>query len=328
MLEKRIRSFVEIASVIILALPLAMYAWIGFYSRYVADDFGTAGYLRTLGFWDAQHYWYFFWQGRYSYTFLVNLVELPGVGTTRWLPMLTLALGVSALYWFWGGAFKLARLPYSRWIRLGAALLIMYATLRMLVNWQQVILWQTGIVTYAAPMIGLTLWSAWFLAWLYRPETRQPGWLALLLTALTFWFLGGFSETSLALQTAVMGFALLLFGLLPAEYPHRRSGSLLLAVGLAGSLAALLCDAASPGNAMKLVHNGGFQLPVLAELVHQTFSFAWHYLKNSFDNALRPMLCILGIPALFAIGFIPIWTTGRTGVSCSCRPVSWSSSHW
>jgi hypothetical protein len=58
MIKKNLRPVTEIAFVILLALPLVLYAWIGFYSRYVADDFWSAGYLRTLGFWGAQYYWY------------------------------------------------------------------------------------------------------------------------------------------------------------------------------------------------------------------------------------------------------------------------------
>jgi hypothetical protein len=305
MIKKNLRPVTEIAFVILLALPLVLYAWIGFYSRYVADDFWSAGYLRTLGFWGAQHYWYTSWTGRYTNTFLVALAELLGPGTTSWLPVTSLVLWIVALYWLFDGLFKLIRVPYSRMVRLGAALLVLYTTLRTLVNWQQVILWLTGILTYTMPMIGLTFWSAWFLTRINQPETYKPKWSALLFTILVFWFLGGFSETSLVFQTTVLGLALVLFFLLPSDFPHKRGALLLLAMGLAGSLAALLSDLLAPGNSMKLVNNGGIQAPHLFEMLRQTFSSAEHYIKNSFDNSLRPMLCILGIPALLAFGFHP-----------------------
>jgi hypothetical protein len=305
MIRKNLRSITEIIVVILLALPLILYAWIGFYSRYVADDFWTAGYLRTLGFLGAQEYWYFSWSGRYSFTFLVSLVELLGVGATRWLPMSSLVLFVGALYWFWDGIFKLAGLPYSRRIRLSSALLVIYTTLRTLVDWQQAFLWQTGILTYTFPLIGITLWSAWFLTRINQPEAYFPKWHTFLLTGFLFWFLGGFSETSLAFQISILGLALVFFGLLSPKYLYRRGGLLLLAVGLAGSLVALLCVFMAPGNSVRLGHIGGIQLPNPAELIHQTFYSAKFYFKDLFINSLRPMLCILGIPALFAIGFHP-----------------------
>jgi hypothetical protein len=305
MVKKNLRPIAEVAFIIILALPLVMVAWIGFYSRYVADDFWTAGYLRELGFWEAQRYWYLSWSGRYSFTFLVNLVELWGIGAARWLPILSLAFWVGALYWFWDGVIMLAGLTYSRWIRLGASLLVVYTTLRTSLDWQQIFLWQTGLLTYVVPLLGLTLWSAWFLAQLIRSEAYVPTWRAFLSTAFLFWFLGGFSETSLVFQIVILGLALILFGLLPADYPHRRAGLLLLALGMAGSLAALLCVAMAPGNSVRLGQIGGIRLPNLAELIHQTFYSAKFYFKDLFINSLRPMLCILGIPALLAIGFHP-----------------------
>jgi hypothetical protein len=305
MIKKNLRPCTEIAFVILLALPLVLYAWIGFYSRYVADDFWSAGYLRVLGFWEAQRYWYLSWSGRYSFTFLVSLMELLGVSVARWLPVSSLVLWTGALYWFWDGVFKLASLPYSRWIRLGASFLVIYTTLRTLVGWQQVLLWQTGLLTYTVPLIGLTFWAAWFLTRLNKPKTYTPRWYTLLSTVLFFWFLGGLSETSLEFQTVILGITSVFLGLLPKEYPHRRGALLLLAAGLVGSLAALLCVAIAPGNSVRLGQTGSIHLPQMTELAVQTFRFAQHYFKNFFTLSIRPVLCILGIPALFAIGFHP-----------------------
>jgi hypothetical protein len=305
MIKRNIRPLIEIAFVIILALPLVMYAWIGFFTRYVADDFWSAGYLRTLGFWGAQVYWYMSWTGRYTFTFLVTLAELMGPISTRWLPVTSLMLWTGALYWFFDGLFKLARMPYSRLIRLGAALLVLYTTLRTLVNWQQDILWQTGILTYTWPMIGLTLWSAWFLTCINRPEAYRPKWPTILLTVMAFWLLGGFSETSLAFQTTLLGLGLVFFSLLPKGYPHRRGALLLLAMGLAGSLIALLSVSIAPGNSVRLGQLGAIRLPPWVDLTYQPFHSAKFYLEGLFINSLRPMLCILGLPALFAFGFHP-----------------------
>jgi hypothetical protein len=306
MIEKKLRPLVEVVFAIILALPLFMYAWIGFYSRYVADDFWTAGYLRTLGFWEAQRYWYLSFSGRYSFTFLVSLIELLGVGATRWLPVFSLVLWTCALFWFWGGLFRLAGLPYSRWIRLCASLLVIYTTLRVLVlGWQQAFLWQTGLLTYTVPLIGLTFWSAWFLNHLNQPETYTSKWYTFLFTALFFWFLGGLSETSLFFQIVVLGLALVFFAFLSRETPHRRSSLLLLAAGLAGALAALLCMVIAPGTSVRLEMNAGKHLPQMTELIDHTINSAQHYIKDLITLSIRPMLCILGMPALFAIGFHP-----------------------
>ncbi|HTD78464.1 MAG TPA: hypothetical protein VK898_12560, partial [Chloroflexota bacterium] len=61
-----------------LALPLTLYASIGAFSRYTADDFCWAGTLRAEGFFNAQVFYYTVYSPRYAFTFLVNLVELAG----------------------------------------------------------------------------------------------------------------------------------------------------------------------------------------------------------------------------------------------------------
>ncbi|MEJ2571620.1 MAG: hypothetical protein P8Y98_13890, partial [Anaerolineales bacterium] len=79
MTSKRGQGITHVFYVLILlafVLPLVLYAWIGIHSRYMADDFWTSGQLKELGFWEAQKYWYLSWSGRFSFTFLVSLVEL------------------------------------------------------------------------------------------------------------------------------------------------------------------------------------------------------------------------------------------------------------
>jgi hypothetical protein len=39
-------------------LPLILYGVVGLYTRYVADDYETAGSLNQYGFWGSQQYWY------------------------------------------------------------------------------------------------------------------------------------------------------------------------------------------------------------------------------------------------------------------------------
>jgi len=172
-------------------------------------------------------------------------------------------------------------------------------------GWQQAFLWQTGLLTYTVPLIGLTFWSAWFLNRLSYPDAETSKRHTLLWTALLFWLLGGFSETLLAFQTALLGLALVFFALLPRETPRRHGSMLLLAAGLVGSLTALLCVLIAPGNSVRLGLTGSIHLPPVTELINQTFNSAQHYLKNYFTLSVRPMLCILGMPALFAIGFHP-----------------------
>jgi hypothetical protein len=68
---------------VILTLTLAAHAYIGFFSRYVADDYCTAATVRTAGLLLTQKHFYVSWSGRFSFTLKVSLVELLG---TRVVP--------------------------------------------------------------------------------------------------------------------------------------------------------------------------------------------------------------------------------------------------
>ena len=78
---------------------LLAYAELGRFSRYVADDFCTAGILRDYSFLGAQRYWYLNWSGRYSFTLAITALErLFGLPIVPLLPALVLALWLGVAF--------------------------------------------------------------------------------------------------------------------------------------------------------------------------------------------------------------------------------------
>jgi len=75
------------AAVLLVAsgLALGVLCWRGIYVRYNPDDFWTASIVARLGFWKSQSFWYERWSGRFSYTFLIGIVESIG---PRFVPAL------------------------------------------------------------------------------------------------------------------------------------------------------------------------------------------------------------------------------------------------
>src|SRR5438552_14945858 len=80
---------------------LVAYAYRGWFSRYTADDYCTAGLERVAGFVGAQINWYEAWSGRMTYYFVVGLVEYAGPGIVQVLPAIAL------LAWLVVGAWSL-----------------------------------------------------------------------------------------------------------------------------------------------------------------------------------------------------------------------------
>ncbi|HSR48523.1 MAG TPA: hypothetical protein VLL77_11140, partial [Anaerolineales bacterium] len=80
----------------LIILLLFSHAVLGWFSRYMADDYCTVGSLRGLGFGGSQVFWYTSWSGRYTFTFLVNLAEAAGAWTVQVLPGIAVSAFVLA----------------------------------------------------------------------------------------------------------------------------------------------------------------------------------------------------------------------------------------
>ncbi len=81
---------------LVLLIPLAGYALLGWFSRYASDDYCTASITVTSGFFAAQEYWYRAWSGRYTFTAIVSAFDVLGSGVVRILPAGSLVAQLTA----------------------------------------------------------------------------------------------------------------------------------------------------------------------------------------------------------------------------------------
>ncbi|MGH2605608.1 MAG: hypothetical protein ACRDG5_03365, partial [Anaerolineales bacterium] len=159
------------AAAVIGTLPLAGAASMGFFARYIADDFCTAGTLRRLGFWESQSNWYLNWSGRYSFTFVATSLNLIGPGVTPWLPLAALVL------WLGAGAYLVrAWIPMgegstARGISVALSALLLFFTVGGTPNLYQSLYWQTGMLTYSLPLVLGTF----YLGWLLKRSREEAG---------------------------------------------------------------------------------------------------------------------------------------------------------
>jgi uncharacterized protein DUF6056 len=209
-----------------LALPLLVYAWIGAYSRYTADDFCWAGILRTQGFVNAQVHWYTQYSPRYAFTFLVNLTELVGPAIVPVLPVAAIAVWLAALTW------TISQFGATRWRSLVLAQVAALATLQTAPDLPQSLYWQTGLLTYLLPLVLATF----LLGWIARDANR---WWAYAVSLLVTFVAGGLAETYLIPQNVALTLALVV----AVRYQRRRAH---LAAALIGGIVALAVIVLSP----------------------------------------------------------------------------------
>jgi uncharacterized protein DUF6056 len=209
-----------------LGLPLLVYAWIGAYSRYTADDFCWAGILRTEGFTNAQVHWYTQYSPRFAFTFLVNLTELIGPSVVPVLPAMAIVLWLGTLTW------TLSRFGLGRLRAFLLAEVAALATLQTAPDLPQSLYWQTGLLTYLLPLILASFLIGWI-------RVGSQRWWALAVSLLTAFFAGGLSETYLIPQNVALSLGLLVALRCRARRAH-------VAVALLGGVLALAIIVASP----------------------------------------------------------------------------------
>jgi hypothetical protein len=259
------------ALLLVMLSSLALFAYLGTFTRYMADDYCSAAALKNDGFWGAQSYWWQNWSGRYSFSFVISLVELLGLRIVPILPGMVIALWLFSLVWGTLPLFKKLKVSHDVAGALFLSSVALWSTYRSVDDYPQIVFWQTGILTYPVSIIlffiGLGL--------AVRRTAAPVGikWWELLLWFVYAWIAGGFSETGVVIQIALLAILLLVVAL--TKNKHKKIYFPILLAALIGSVVSLLVIALSPGNAIR---SAGFQsIPPIAQSffgsIIETFSF-------------------------------------------------------
>lgn len=232
----------------LLAGALAAHAYVGLFARYMADDYCTAGTVRTAGLLGTQSHFYLAWSGRFSFTLTVSLAELLGTGVVPYLPLAALVCWVAATAWV---VYELLSHSFGRrpvLFSLLVAELIVYATVADNTGGVfEALYWQTGMLTYVAPLVLLTALAGFYARAVRRADVRAPGVASLAAYFAAAFYAGGFSETSAFMQMGAFAAACAATHFLSDAARRRRLLPSLVA-GLSGSVAALAVIALAPGN--------------------------------------------------------------------------------
>jgi len=261
-----------------LALPLAVYAAIGGFSRYTADDFCWAGTLRVEGFLNAQVFYYTVYSPRYAFTFVVNLVELAGPAIVPALPAAAILVCLAVMTW------TLSQFGLTTFRALLLAEVAVFATLQSAPDLPQSLYWQTGMLTYVLPLVLATFLVGWI-------RRGRFAWWAVGVSGLLTFVAGGLSETYLIPQNVALTLALLATITLAR---HNRSLVTHLAAALAGGVLALVAIVVAPATAGRL---GGTPADLWLALSAAIATAAFQVLRLLRYFAPTIVLC-LAVPAV------------------------------
>jgi hypothetical protein len=261
-----------------LGLPLLVYAWVGAYSRYTADDFCWAGVLRTDGFFNAQVHWYTIYSPRYAFSFLVTATELAGPAVVPALPAAAIVVWLGVLTW------TFAQYGVSTLRGLVIAEVAVLATLATAPDLPQSLYWQTGMLTYLLPLIVATF----LIGWMSR-DTQT--WWALGVSAALSFIAGGLSETYLIPQNVALTLALLVAAMFRTRRAH-------IAAALVGGVLALVAITVAPSTAGRVQ---GTPADLWLALSASIATAAFQVVRLVRQFPLVIVLC-LAVPALLGSG--------------------------
>jgi len=291
---QRNRRFQIFSLVLVSGLFLALlaHAYVGLFTRYWYDDFCTAASLREKGFIGFQRFWYVTWSGRFSYHLLVSLTELIGPSVVPFLPAFALTGWAVAATWTIYQLFLIISFPNPFLSSLVTALTLVFATIHSTPDVVQSLYWQTGMLTYLAPLILLTIYLGAFVF----AVPKKPSGRALvcwsILSALVTFLAGGLSETYSVLQVAVLGVSLIASSICFPK-PFRRVAISMTMGGLLGAVLALTIVALAPGNKNRLA---AFPAPPTSALFKSTISYTLYFIERCTRRSRATALLSLLLP--------------------------------
>lgn len=256
---------------------LGVYAYLGIFTRYMADDYCLLVTLRSADVFTASWNKYLLSSNRFSNLFVIGFWEL-FPNSVAFVPALHIALWVAGLTWFFYELSRLFKLKTPLLLLALLSELIVLFTFYTSPNLFQVLYWRPGQVTYLTPLVLFSFLAAWLARLLNsRMEINQKLYFPLFLFG--SFFVSGLSETINALHLSLLALALISVYFFAAP-PRRASALLLLGALFLGTFLGLLAMFFSPANAIRI--NPENLSPNFFEVISRSLQYTFAFLLGAF----------------------------------------------
>ncbi|MBI5951673.1 MAG: hypothetical protein HY865_08445 [Chloroflexi bacterium] len=276
---------------------LAIYAYLGTFSRHLADDYCAIDFLST-DFPTALRINYENVSDRFSNFMLITLSEAIGPWTVSILPALMLSLWIFGIAWL---MFESSRFSGRAWDKLligTLTFLLIFLALLQAPNRFQILYWRSSMSAHFAPLVFMPYLAVSILRSILAAEKKPTAFWVPPLLFLASFILGGFSE-----PTVLVMISLLALGIFCAwlwmKGPSRKTALILLTVSFLGELSALAVMAVSPAHAFRLENAAPPSIPVT---FMRAFDYGLEFILNSFRTLPLPTLFTILIPFLIFYG--------------------------
>ncbi len=276
-------------------VALAIYGYLGIFSRYGSDDYCLSAFFLQGHLINALIQRYFIASSRYTNILFIGLVDKAfGWYNVAILPALMIALFVWGSYLFLKEIAEMIKLGWSRWILLFLSLFLVYFSILQAPNLYETLYWRAGMTSHFAPLVFIPFFGAFLLRQIRNTKQHPPSiWIQAACFLIPF-VIGGFSEPPTALMITVL-FLGICAAWLWSDASQRRSILTLLIWALMGALVALIVMGVAPANSIRMTTPP----PPLPELISRIILYPWYFIADTFQTLPLPTLFSIAVPALF-----------------------------
>ncbi len=271
-----------------LFIGIGLFAYMGYFSRFIADDYCFAIELRKATIWHPLISRYLTLSDRYTNILFFDFaIRIAGMSGMRFFPAALIGLWTLSMI-----ALLLTLRPsWDPWTSIFLATWVIFFSLWQAPQRYQTLYWYSSSVTHFAPIVftplGLTV-----LSWQVRNGVSSF-WLDGV-NAFLFFLLGGFSEPPTAMLITAFGLMLgstYIPGGLPSAWRRRLFWS------LAGLTMAMMVMLLSPANAIRMDEPPPLTLLLWRVVIYPAL-FIWDTLRT---QPLPTLLTFLGPMLLFSL---------------------------
>jgi hypothetical protein len=274
------------------ALVLASYAYLGTFSRHLADDYCSVDFIKK-DFFSALWINYTNVSDRFSNFMLITFSEVVGPRSVAVLPALMIILWVVGIAWLLYEASRFSGKAWDKSIILTLTLLLVFFALLQAPNRFQILYWRSAMSTHFAPLVFMPYLASFILRSIFSAAKTPLSYWGYPLIFFVSFILGGFSEPTVVVMISLLGLAIF-SAWIWMKRPTRTAALSLLLWSIAGATLALGVMAASPANSFRL----GNPPPAFPILISRSFRYGFEFILNSFRTLPLPTLFTVLMPFL------------------------------
>lgn len=279
----KLPPFLKFLIVFLAMLPVALFAYLGQFSRLMSDDYCTIAVGQELGAWEGMLYWFNSWAGSYSNFFFKSVIASIDINAPIITPLIIIVVWFMGLFWLTSQILSRLQVDAHRFsISIVIANAIIFTTLNALYS-PQSFYWFAASTPYTLPLAVFTIFLALSVTIIHTSLSNTILFVGLLVGGAICFISAGASEIFVAFQSALMTLLLGLIFIFSSQL-YRNRYLLVFGSGWIATLISLLIQLTSPGVSNRLAteaNNIERPLTSLSEIIPETINLTFQYLSHT-----------------------------------------------